>query len=114
VTLTGIVINDVNLDAAASCPVTTLAPGANTTCTGTHTLVQADVDAGVVNNAATATGTPPVGPDVTSPVDTTTTAIAQTPALTVDKTASTATYNTLGQVVNYSYLVTNNDNVPIR
>ena len=113
VTLTGIVINDVNLDAAASCPVTTLAPGANTTCTGTHTLDQADVDAGVVNNAATATGTPPVGPDVTSPVDTTTTAIAQTPALTVDKTASTATYNTVGQVVNYSYLVTNTGNVSI-
>ncbi|MCR6625742.1 MAG: hypothetical protein NVV67_05620 [Pseudoxanthomonas sp.] len=56
-TITGIVVNDAQLDAAAVCPVTTLAPGEDTTCTGTHTITQAEVNAGVVNNSATATGT---------------------------------------------------------
>src|SRR5690606_8868125 len=71
VTITGLVVNDAQLDAAAVCPVTTLAPGEETTCTGTHTITQAEVDAGVVDNSATATGTPPTGPSVTSPPDTT-------------------------------------------
>ncbi|WP_345303538.1 beta strand repeat-containing protein, partial [Lysobacter hankyongensis] len=94
VTITGIAINDANLDAAAVCPVTTLAPGASTTCTGTHTITQAEVNAGVVNNSATATGTPPGGGTTTSPPDTTSTPIAQTPALTVDKTAAAPSGNT--------------------
>ena len=76
VTITGIVVNDAQLDAAAVCPVTTLAPGASTTCTGTHTITQAEVDAGTVDNSATATGTPPGGGTTTSAPDTTTTPIA--------------------------------------
>ncbi|MEZ5191684.1 MAG: hypothetical protein R2734_03645 [Nocardioides sp.] len=34
--------------------------------TATHALTQADVDAGVVDNTATATGTDPNGTDVTA------------------------------------------------
>ena len=78
VTITGIVVNDAQLDAAAVCPVTTLAPGASTTCTGTHTITQAEVDAGTVDNSATATGTPPGGGTTTSAPDTTSTPIAAT------------------------------------
>jgi uncharacterized repeat protein (TIGR01451 family) len=46
----------------------TLAPGASdsTTFTGSYTLTQADIDAGKVDNTATATGTPPTGPNVTA------------------------------------------------
>ena len=48
-------------------PITSLLPGAvdSTTYTGAHTLIQADVDAGVFDNNADVSGTPPTGDDVT-------------------------------------------------
>ncbi|RDZ26335.1 hypothetical protein DX914_15120, partial [Lysobacter silvisoli] len=113
VTITGIAVNDAQLDAAATCPVTTLAPGASTTCTGTHTITQAEVDAGTVNNSATVTGTPPGGGTTTSPPDTTTTPIVPAPALTVDKTAGTPSGNTAGSTIAYTFLVTNTGNVTV-
>ena len=113
VTLTGIAVNDALLDAAAVCPVTTLAPGASTTCTGTHTITQAEVNAGTVNNSATASGTPPTGPAITSPPDTTTTPITAAPSLTIDKTAGTPSGNTAGSTIGYSFLVSNTGNVTL-
>ena len=56
VTLSSVNVTDVKVG-AISCPATTLAPGASTTCTATaYMLTQADVDAGKVENTATATG----------------------------------------------------------
>ncbi|SDP36843.1 DUF11 domain-containing protein [Phyllobacterium sp. OV277] len=113
VTLTGLVINDPKLNAAAVCPVTTLAPGADTTCTGTHTVTQDEVNGGTVNNSATATGTSPTGSGVTSPPDTTATPITRTPNLTILKTASPVTGNRVGDTITYSFRVENTGNVTL-
>jgi uncharacterized repeat protein (TIGR01451 family) len=62
VTLTDITATDPK--ATLTCDPTTIAPGASTTCIGTYEITQADVDAGKVDNTATACGTPPTGSDV--------------------------------------------------
>jgi len=119
VTVTGLRIDDPQLDAAAVCVATTLAPGASTTCTGTHTLTQADVDAGTVINTATATGDLPGGGTTTSPPDSTTTTIVQAPALQAVKTATLTVDNGVqgaadeGDTIAYDVVITNTGNVTL-
>jgi uncharacterized repeat protein (TIGR01451 family) len=62
VPLTNVVITDPlpGLSPIA-CPSTTLLPGATMACSATYTVTQANVTAGVVENTATVTGTPPNG-----------------------------------------------------
>lgn len=91
------------------------------TYTATYILAQADVDtsAGVtdgVANAVVAVANDPQGTPAVQDVGTDLTAsttIPAAPALTIDKTADTAGPLIVGQVVNYTYLVTNTGNVTI-
>ena len=111
VTLSGITIDD-PLVGAVSCPGDTLVPGASMTCTATYTLTQADVDIAVVNNTATATGTPPTGGDVTA-TDSTTTPLNPAPSVTLDKQAGTPSGSAAGDTIDYTFLVTNTGNVTL-
>ena len=95
--------------ATVSCPTdTSLAPGASITCTASYVVTQADLDAGSVTNTATATNG-----KVTSNPDTETVTAVQDPALTLVKTATPGTYSAVGDVISYSYLVTNSGNVTL-
>ena len=65
VTLNPVTLND-NKAGAVTLLASSLAPGASTTGTKTFAITQAMIDAGTpIVNVATATGHPPVGPDVT-------------------------------------------------
>ena len=100
--------------ATVTCPSTpaSLAPLASVTCTASYTITQADLEAGLVKNTATGhafRGTTPVN---SSPDDETVTAV-QSRALTLVKTATPATYDAVGDVINYSYVVKNSGNVTL-
>ena len=92
--------------------------------TGTHTIDQADINAGGFSNSATADGTDPVGNPVTDTSDNgddtdgndtddpTVVPIAAAPALDVVKTVSTPG-DTVGDVVAFRITATNTGNVDL-
>jgi hypothetical protein len=106
------------LNSGPDCPASaeSLAPGGTVTCTATYTTTQSDLDYGTVTDSAVANGTPPnrITPIMTSPSTATVTA-QQKPSLTVVKSASPSGPANLvvGQVITYSFLVTNSGNVTL-
>jgi uncharacterized repeat protein (TIGR01451 family)/LPXTG-motif cell wall-anchored protein len=113
VAVTGLVVNDqLPGTAPVVCAATALAPGAATTCSTTYTTTRADVDAGGVTNTATATATAPGGPTTSNP----STVAVEAPAaasIRLAKSAAETTFNTAGDVLHYSFVVTNNGNVTL-
>lgn len=115
----GVVLNDIQVNETefsgsgtipvVSCPLTPLPVGESMQCTANYTITEADVEAGVIDNAATATGNPPVGPPPVSPP-----AEAQAPAanITLEKTADTEQFQ-VDQDVTYTFTVTNNGEVDL-
>ncbi|WP_458573397.1 DUF7507 domain-containing protein, partial [Clavibacter phaseoli] len=91
-----------------------LAPGESATFTAEYTVTQADVDGGVLTNTATATGTPPPGTQL-PPVPPSTVEVppTQTPGLSIVKSADLDEISTAGEVVTYSFVVTNTGNVTL-
>ena len=111
VTLTGVTVTDNNIDTppGVSCPSTTLAVGASMTCSAQHTVTQAEIDSGGnVTNIGTADSnqTPPTTDTLNIP-------IVQSPGISIDKTSTTTQVTAAGQVVAYSYLVSNTGNVTL-
>ncbi|MDN5667171.1 MAG: LPXTG cell wall anchor domain-containing protein [Renibacterium salmoninarum] len=106
--------------ANVSCPVSDLPGGASTTCTATYTMSQADIDAGNVENTATATGTPPGDRADISADSKVSTALDRGNKLTVVKvirSVDDANENKLTDVpdvVKYTFTVTNVGNTTIK
>ncbi|MEU4088714.1 DUF7507 domain-containing protein [Streptomyces aureus] len=103
--LTGVGVTD-DLVPGTTCEITTLAPGASTTCTGEYVITAADAVRGFVTNSATAHGNAG-DTTVTSPPDQATVAVESTLSLSLRKTADTSRQYHIGDPVTYTYTVTN-------
>ena len=113
--LSGIALTDSKLG-TISCPATALPPGQSMTCTATYVTTAADVRAGHITNAVTATGTAPDGTVVS---DSTEASVAvehpagEAGAMRLVKTASVASFTRAGQRITYHYRLTNTGNAPL-
>ncbi|MFD2765407.1 DUF7507 domain-containing protein [Micromonospora eburnea] len=113
VPINNLVVNDSHIT-NVSCPTTTLAPGQTITCTGTHIVTQADIDAGVIVDTAIATGTGPGGEQVNSPESEASLPVGNgTAELSLEKMAEPSTVTNAGQEITYRYVVTNTGTVTI-
>ncbi|MEQ4566698.1 hypothetical protein [Paenarthrobacter sp. CAP02] len=93
-----------------------LQPGQTVTATATYAITQADINAGHVVNAATTTGTPPVGPPVTPPPGTTDTPLTPAPAMQFTKTADASAIqdpSVAGDKITYTFTAKNSGNVKL-
>ena len=118
VTVTDLAVDDPKTG-PVNCPVTTLAPGATTTCTADYVITQADVDAGTVDNTATASATAPNGDAVTTDPDATSTPTSTEATLTLDKQAGTPVDTDSngrvdsGDTISYAFVLTNTGAVTV-
>ena len=101
--------------ATVTCPSTpiSLASGDTITCSAAYTIVQSDLDNGSLTNQATAHAAWGAAP-VDSNLDTRTANATQTPGLVLKKSITAGNpYAALGDIVTYSYLLTNNGNLTL-
>ncbi len=111
VTLTGVTVTDPDTTVGVCAPAQpgSLAPGATMTCPASYVVTQADVDAGSFTNTATGDSNE-TGPDTGSETVT----FTQSPALTLVKTITSGNpYSSVGDVLSYSFAVTNSGNVTL-
>lgn len=123
VPLQGIRITDaMYFPSGADCLVGTLSPGDSTTCpalgTLTHVVTADDITAGHVVNTATATGLlTPTGPSVSDDDSATIATDSNAPAITLAKTvadsADDGSLASVGEVLTYTFTVTNTGNATL-
>ncbi len=113
VTLHNVTITDPNatgLSCTPTIPVTDLAVGGTIVCTASHTITQADIDAGHYLNTACvndgAGGAAQACDDADVPS-------VKTPHLSIVKDASPANYDSVGDVITYSITATNDGNTTL-
>jgi len=133
VTLTNVRVTDALVDSASSSvaptPVcssltgpagscsgvsTSLAAGQSAVFTASYTVTQADLDHGSVSDQATATAQPPTGPALTNSTGVVTVTAAQDGALELVKSAEPGRVDSVGDVIDYTFEVTNSGNVTVR
>ncbi|WP_373396576.1 hypothetical protein V8V91_17705 [Algoriphagus halophilus] len=89
-----------------------MAPGENQVFTATYTITQSDMDAGQVDNTATATGNDPDDVEV-SDTDSETITVVKDASIEIVKSATPSTYNAAGDVITYTFDVSNTGNVTL-
>ncbi|MCD1573177.1 CshA/CshB family fibrillar adhesin-related protein [Agromyces mediolanus] len=97
-----------------SCPPGPILPGDSVDCTASYEVTQADVDAGRIDNTATAAASPP--PGQARPGSGESSAVVAIPAetgLALEKSAEPAAFGEVGQLVEYRFVVTNTGNVTV-
>jgi uncharacterized repeat protein (TIGR01451 family) len=121
VNLTNVKIDDIVLGITGlAVSPSTLEPGDIGTATATYTIGQADIDNGLVENTATATGKDPNDNPVSDDDDATVVA-QQLPQLSLVKEATAIegdtpdplVYTSVGDEITYNYTLTNNGNVTL-
>lgn len=112
VTLTNVQIDDPLLGGVVSGVVTSLAPGATDTVNVVYQVQQSDLDAGSVDNTATASGDGPSGTTVTD-TDSTSSPVAQNPEISLVKTGTVTNPALPGDDVTYTFRVENTGNVTL-
>jgi uncharacterized repeat protein (TIGR01451 family) len=116
--LTDVHVTDAKVDGITPATQSIPAKGSRT-FTASYTVTQADVNAGVVHNSATATGTPPSGPEITTPpAEKDTPTPPRDPQLTLDKSSALDDTNDngradVGETITYSFDVENTGNVTL-
>ena len=97
--------------ATVTCPDTSagLAPLGQITCTASYTITQADLDFGSVTNTAYATD----GTTQSEPDSETVNAVQSPGSRPLTRPRHRTTYAAVGDVISYSYLVTNTGNVTL-
>ncbi|MCB2209607.1 THxN family PEP-CTERM protein [bacterium] len=87
---------------------TSLQPGDSVTCEATYTITQDDIDNGLVENTAVATGTGSNQEVVEDDDGAVVEGPKQEASIHLDKSTEPATYNAVGDEIVYSFVVTNN------
>lgn len=114
VTMTNVQVIDTLTGLGTISPASvTLAPGASQTFTASKTVTQADVNAGGVNNSATARGTLPNSTTYNSQPSTRSLPITRSPSISIVKSSTYTGPLVQGQTITYSFLVTNTGNVTL-
>jgi hypothetical protein len=95
--------------------VSPLGPGASTTCTGSYTVTQVDLDAGatLVNNVVATARDGQNNQTRTSNEVSVSVVLARNPALSMQMVASPATATNLNDLVTYTYALANSGNVTL-
>ncbi|MHA7131971.1 DUF7507 domain-containing protein [Algoriphagus namhaensis] len=109
-TLTDIVIDDPK--AGINETIDVLAPGESFTLELTYTVTQEDVDRGSLENTVRVNGSNPAGTNIPS-IDSETINAAQTPKMEISKVVDKSEFDTVGEELTYTIVVSNTGNITI-
>ena len=118
VTITDPLITDPPNSGTITCPPPgngngTLAAGESVICTATYALTQDDINTGNVPNTATVTGDCPSAANCATDDDPHEEPVPQGPAIDIVKTADPQFYSRIGEMISYSFEVTNVGNLTL-